>query len=96
MGHYNEGLELLGGVPLGEPIKVAAAAPRGEVLAIDGAAAKPSDEDGLNFRLAVEPGNELEAGGPVQELAVEFIADGPGKTGDFTDAPHVRSSWANG
>ena len=51
MGHFNEGLELLGGVPLGEPIKVAAAAPRGEVLAIDGAAAKPSDEDGLNFRL---------------------------------------------
>ena len=72
-----------------EPFAVAAVdAPVGKVLFRDGVEAR--SEDGADFGMGVEPGDEGFAEGTVAEAVVEFFADGEWETSDFSEARHVE------
>jgi hypothetical protein len=70
------------------PLDEAAVSPLGQVLLADGTAVEVFVEDFLNFRERIEPREKVRAGSAAFELAVEFVAKGPGKAGDFAVSFH--------
>jgi hypothetical protein len=76
------------GVAAGEPVRVAAVFPLGEVGGGDGLGGEIGGEDGADLREGVEPIEEGWAWFVVEEAAVELVADGEWEAGDFSGASH--------
>ena len=66
-GHY-EGLLL-------QPVGIAADFPFAQILFFDGLTAEVLSKDGLDFREAVEPGDETDARHAFADAVAELIAD---------------------
>jgi hypothetical protein len=69
-----------------QPIAKSAPTPGGNVVFGDGAAGETMSEDALDFRQRIKPGDQFPAERAVVEAAVEFVANGGGKAGDFSGA----------
>jgi hypothetical protein len=70
------------------PLDEAAVSPLGQVLLADGTAIEVIIEDFPDFRKGIEPREKVGAGDAAFELAVEFVAKGPGEAGDFAVSFH--------
>lgn len=68
------------------PFAIAAGAPGGEVLLVDGASIEVPGEDFFDGGQAVEPGQDDGTAMAIRQALVDFLADGVRKTGNFTDA----------
>lgn len=68
------------------PFAIAAGAPGGEVLLVDGASIEVPGEDFFNSGQVVEPGQDGWAAMAIRQTLVDFLTNGVRKTGNFTDA----------
>jgi hypothetical protein len=76
-GDHHEGLLL-------QPVGIAADFPFAKILLFDGLAAEVLSKDGLDFREAVKPGNEADAGDAFVNSAPQLIPNFAGQSSDFT------------
>jgi hypothetical protein len=91
-GSFDEPGGEVEGLLLTEPILVAAMTPLVEVLFIDGAALEVFDQDFFDVGIAIKPVEDFGGGGAIDEVLVEFVADGFGEAGDFADSSCVHGS----
>lgn len=83
---FAEAVEPFDALLVSEPILISGAAPVGDVLVGDGATGEELGHGGFGFGQGVEPcfdGLDHLAG---FEAAIQFVADGFGKAGDFADS----------
>ena len=69
-----------------QPFLVAALFPFGEVLFVDPVSVEVGFEDWKDFRVAVEPLDELDGGFSIEEPLIEFLPDVERETCDLTFA----------
>ena len=56
-----------------QPVGIPTGFPFAQILHLDGLAAKITGKDGLDFREAVEPGNQLDAGDAIVDATSQLI-----------------------